>query len=503
MLPTNSTSPLSFISRNATLFLLLFIAVIILTANLGGYPAVWFDEGYKANGARTLAEDGIYGTYTTNGYIPFDPGLSSGPVDMSLMALTFSAFGRGVIQMRVSSVMLTLLALVALYAIARQLYGHPAGLLIALFVVAFPVISDTGFLLIGRQALSEPAALALILTGLALWFAGWDQPRWYVGFAAGLIMGLGLLSKTQYAIALLPAVFITSAAYSYRRRTHLVYFGVTLATVMLVIVAWMSLGRLLTPVDIAQENSAMLLDAIQTNLITGLWGRTLSNHALVIIGVMSLGVISAGVRLRRTGLQTSANWAEVCIVLFVAVTIIWHALFSIGWPRYAYAGLVLGLLLVGKFAYDLLVRWLPQLTRRPAALAALLIVAALVIHVVPVWSHPYSDSGAEAFSDYVDTHVAPEAVIETWEWELTALSNHKAFHLPHQRYLFEAIRQFSHEQLSEMHLSYDPLQANPDYLITGPFSKFTNIYDSITFTDHFRHVITIGDYDLYERIQET
>lgn len=487
--------------RWRSLILLLILSAVVLSISLDTYPAVWFDEGYKANGARTLAERGVYGTYTVNGYIPFDPGLSSGPVDMSLMALTFATIGRGVMEMRLGSVLFTLLAVAALYTIAVQLYGRQAGLIIILFVLAFPAVGDTGFLLIGRQALSEPAALALIASGLAVWFADWKSYRWTVALAAGLLMGLGLLSKTQYAIALLPAIFFVSVVYSYWQRTHIVYFSITLFTIVFVIGAWMGLGRILTPPEIAQENSAMLLDAIQTNLITGLWGHTLTRIALVVISVMVLGAASAAWRLRNEGLNTISQWAELTIVIFVSVMVFWHALFSVGWPRYAYIGLVFSLLLVGKWVFNRLNTWWPGMMQQSRHLVALLVLVVLITNLGPVFLFQ-RDSGVEAISDYIDNTIPSDAIIETWEWELTALGDHWQYHLPHQRYLFEAIRQFSHEQRPAITLDYDPLQTNPDYLIVGPFANFTNIYDTATLYTHFEKVITIGEYRLYERKQE-
>lgn len=497
---TNTATPNNLLTRWQSIILIVVVSAVILLLGLDTYPAAWFDEGYKANGARTLAERGVYGTYTANGYIPFDPGLSSGPVDMSLMAVTFATVGRGVVQMRLSSVLFTLLAVVALYTIARQLYGSQPGLIILLFVLAFPAIGDTGFLLIGRQALSEPAALALIAGGLAVWFGGWDTPRWYIAVAAGLLMGLGLLSKTQYAIPLLPAIFVVSVAYILHQRSDVVYFGVTLFAIVFVIGAWMGLGRILTPPEIAQENTAMLLDAIQTNLITGLWGRTLTTTALIVIGIMVFGAASAAWRLRGQGLNTSRQWAELTIIAFVSLTVIWHALFSIGWPRYAYVGLVFGLLLVGKWVYDRLSAWLPGLMQRTVGIIAALVLIALVTNIAPILLIT-PDSDAEAISDYVDDNIPTDAIIETWEWELTVLSDHWQYHLPHQRYLFEAIRQFSHEQRLLMTLDYDPLQADPDYLIVGPFATFTNIYTPDLET-HFEHVTSMGEYHLYERIEE-
>lgn len=489
--------------QSITYLLPAVIALIALCTRLDTYPAVWFDEGYKANAARTLAERGVYGTYTSAGYIPFDPGISSGPADVIPVALAFKLLGAGLAQARLVSVLFTLLAVVSLTGIAVELYGRRAALVISLFILAVPDIEGVSLLLIGRQILGEPAAVALTAAGLLIWFQGGERPSWRRAALAGVIIGIGLLSKMQIAIALLPAVVLVSLA-RWRRHWKILAQQFLLPFLsILVFAGWSLVGSLSTPPEIAADNAVMLADAVQTNLLTFLLGRTLPTASWLITGIMLLAAVSVAGRWwvqRRRGALTAAQWAEVLLAVFVALTAIWFALLSVGWPRYAHIGLMVALLLLGKTVWDGWQRLSPRINMPDAALVLALAVLALAVNLYSALNYQAPD-GAQDAAAYIDANIPSEAVIETWEWQLDALTQHWAYHHPHQRYLFEAIRQFSHER-QPFDLDYELLQADPDYLIVGTFGKWTRIYNPQDIGSSFVLIAEIGDYLIYERLRD-
>lgn len=481
----------------------LVVALVSLLTRLDTYPAAWFDEGYKANAARTLVEHGVYGTYTSAGYIPFDPGISSGPADVLPVALVFKVLGAGVAQARLVSVAFTLLAVASLTGVASFLYGRTAALPIMLFMLAVPDIDGVSLLLLGRQILGEPAAVALILLGLLIWFQGGERPSWQRAAFAGAVIGVGLLSKTQIAIALMPAVVLVCLTRWWRQWTTLAQQLLLPVTSVLIFVAWSAVGSLSTPPDIRADNAAMLADAIRTNLLTFLFGRTLPSASWLIVAVMLIGagvVVLRQWRQRKRGAPTNTQWAEVLLEVFVAVTTVWFVLLSVGWPRYAHMGLVVALLLLSKGLWDGW-RWVQQRWAvSNGALAAALTILALSVNLYSALNYQALDGG-QAAAAYIDANIPPDALIETWEWQLDALTQHSAYHHPHQRYLFEAIRQFSHEQRA-FDLDYDLLQADPDYLIIGTFGKCTGIYTAAAVTTSFVPIAEIGDYLIYQRQQD-
>src|SRR5690606_28659925 len=115
-------------SKQVTFVFILICSFALMVLALDTYPRIWFDEGYKANAAYTMAERHVYGTYTADGFIPFDPCISGGPVAVLAAAISFVLSGVGVAPARLTSGCFTLIAVFSLYQIAVYLYGTRAGL---------------------------------------------------------------------------------------------------------------------------------------------------------------------------------------------------------------------------------------------------------------------------------------------------------------------------------------------------------------------------------------
>ena len=48
-------------------------------------------------------------------------------------------------------------------------------------------------------------------------------------------------------------------------------------------------------------------------------------------------------------------------------------------------------------------------------------------------------------------------------------------------------------------IDYDPLAANPDYLVVGTFSRGNGLYERVIAAGAFRPIQTYGGYTVYER----
>jgi len=499
------------IGRLFPYLLLLMISLPILVLRLDVYPAAWFDEGYSMHAARNLAERNMYGTYSTPEYRPFDSTITTGPSVIIPIALSFKLFGMGMPQARLVIILFTLLALFSLFSISVHIYGRAAALFIVMVLLAMPAIQDVSFLLTGRQVLGETPSLALTLFGLWLWLRSWENEHWLLSLLAGLAFGLGLISKMQVGIALLPTLVLTAIGRGLKNHSRVIKLLAPTAVMLLVGGSWMLLGRLGANDQVRQENNLMLLEAVSTNMLTRLFGRGLSTSALVILAIIGVGVLAGGWRLRGQFLgtrpSTNADWTEAAIVLFALCSALWFAFLSIGWPRYAYAGLIAGQLLFGKLSWDMfeyIRRWIsgrwPSFARLAYTIAVVgLAFIAILVNICPVlWFK--QDYQAQQMANYISAEIPRDAVIESWEWELDALSSHWEYHHPHQRYLFLAIRQLFHEQ-KPFDLDYDLLQADPDYLVAGPFSDWTRIYESELVETSFTEIAEIGAYRIYKRIR--
>jgi hypothetical protein len=141
-------------------------------------------------------------------------------------------------------------------------------------------------------------------------------------------------------------------------------------------------------------------------------------------------------------------------------------------------------------------RWLAALTYSSNLAIIFLALVAVAVNFASL-VRCRGDTAAQTTAEYIRSEITRDAVIESWEWELDALSGHWQYHHPDQRYLFLAIRQHARGGAS-FHLDYDPLQADPDFIVTGPFSNWTGIYDGRV-TRSFEQLAQFGRYRIYRR----
>ena len=102
-----------------------------------------------------------------------------------------------------------------------------------------------------------------------------------------------------------------------------------------------------------------------------------------------------------------------------------------------------------------------------------------------------------AMTEYIGAHVPRTAVVETIEWELTAVGPHTNYHSIPSTLMFKADVQWSSGQAID--LPYDPLAANPDYLVTGPFSAIVPVYTAPVIETYFKELVALPPYVLYAR----
>lgn len=487
----------------------LAVAVWLLLERYPTYPAFWFDEGYKANAARTLAELGRFASRSAGGLIPYDPGISGGPADIGAMALSFTLFGVQVMAARAPAVCFGLVALVALYGLVGRLHGPRTAVLTCLWVLAAPPFDGVSFVLLGRQALAEVPALSLLLCGLYVHQrASRRAPLRGPVTAAlltGVLWGLAILSRQQWALTLGPALLVwvvlpvdwRSPGWPHRLRRALLPVLLMAGTVM----AWKAVEYLDSPAGLRAENLAMAFEATRTNLFTGLWGRRLTGTAWLMVAMMAgAAAVAAGwVYVRRGSVPADQRRFHVFLATGLCAHAVWFALFSVGWPRYAFPGVFFALVAMAIVSAEVCGR---VASRRPALrfaawLAACAVLGAAALAQAPGPATMRADAAGE-MAAAVTSLVPPDAIIESWEAELGALIGPERVHAPDQRYLFAAIRMRSHEG-RPIALHYDLLQRNPAFLIRGPFAALARIYDEARLAECFRAVMTVEPYTLFER----
>ncbi|MCW5883179.1 MAG: hypothetical protein KIS91_19755, partial [Anaerolineae bacterium] len=103
------------------------------------------------------------------------------------------------------------------------------------------------------------------------------------------------------------------------------------------------------------------------------------------------------------------------------------------------------------------------------------------------------------FARAVSDLVPATAPVESWEWELDVWADLN-FHHPTNVWVDELtkVTQFGE---GSSRLPYDPTPFAPQYMIDGPFSKWTQLYADYLTTGCCRLVLREGPYDLYQVVQ--
>lgn len=494
------------LSQNLILFLIMFPLMVL---KLASYPLPWYDEGYNTHTASILQQYGVYGTYTVQGFNTYNPAVTTGPTVLLLIAVTFGAFGAGIFQARIVSVMYALIAVLFVRELAERTYGQRSSLFVSLFFLASPAIGGAGFILLSRQVLGEITSLFYALFGFYLWSRAWGDGNKYWSLLAGIAFGLGIISKFQSAISIVPTLmllpFILARSKKIESRRSLLLAPLIAIVIMS---TWLFVQTMGQNPAFRLQNSQDNMNAIRILLLPGFWQRTLTPGGVGILLGMVIAVIVGVVNLRGAGPIRSwqqRNFLELSFILIVSMHGLWFTAFSIGWPRYLFFGWSFALLLLGSFAYRLTekalkIKWLPERARQQvvttfAPLA--LIVAMLIFYLAPILSQPVDHSTTE-MGNLISRVVKGGEILESWEWQVDALSGHWNVSHPPQSLMLEAISQ-RFVQRVPFDLEYDILAQNPDYLLTGPFSDWTRLYDPETVDQYFNRLTTIGPYTLWQR----
>jgi hypothetical protein len=278
-----------------------------------------------------------------------------------------------------------------------------------------------------------------------------------------------------------------------------------------ILLTWMLFQRFVYVSQNDLQGIAVSTSAIQTLYIPGIWRVSPSQSAIRILMVLIFTLIISGwslirrVRQSENFLGKSEFWLELQVYFIILCCTVWYGLFSIGWPRYAYVGLVMSIFLLAKLSYDVVQRIELLLKERGyirrdyaffLVILAILSIGAL-LNLTPLITSP-GTNWAQVTGTYIARNLSKESVIESWEWEVDALSDHRNFHHPSQVDLLRATRAnfFKDRHYS---LTYDMLASEPDYLLLGTMSDWTGIYDDRIIASEFVELEQFGPYRLFIR----
>lgn len=511
--------------------LCVFIA-IQLPCKLTQVPAFWWDEGNVASVARNWVEIGHYGRLWMGRPLPENlDRLTVGFPAVAPIALSFRLLGVGVWQARLPGILFTVGALTALWLLARRLYDRAVATVTVGAVLLLSGLADMHPVLVGRQALGEMPAVFYLLIGLLCLQRAWSRPRRFLPLAA-LFWGLSLQTKPQVLPFLTAALLLPLILLLWKRRFReglILGVGLSGALVTHVVLArlWSAiLGSGLSSSRPA-ANTLAATSASRARLLFNVFQLNPGVRLIALLTVLLtatpalLGLCYAGWRFARDlgGMEAAGAPILGRLVLWTlsASWFAWYLLLSIGWPRYLFPAAFLG----NVFAASLLQRLTDGFTVAPwkrwgtalreggfsaskvGTVAALLsLPVALLVTLYYTYATLIVAGSSSALQDtahFLNSQTEPDALIEMDDRELFFLVD-RDYHYP---------RGGVHHQLKrraflgeDVTLDYDPLAADPDYLVVGPMSRMWDLYDPVLETDAFRPVYKNGRYRIYERTRQ-
>jgi 4-amino-4-deoxy-L-arabinose transferase-like glycosyltransferase len=463
-------------------------------------PPPWFDEGINLSAAATLARTGLYALPDATGPRVLDPAIQTGPTVLVPIAVVYKLFGIGILQARLVIVAFGLLAFCAYWLLARRLIGPWLAGLALLFLLAGTPDPYANFLGVSRQALGEIPALAYLLLGLLIWLKAIERRSTSLAplIFSGVAWGIAMLTKSQVMLtfpAALAVLAVLDRLY-YRQASWRAFLLPGLAAAGCV-AAWYLAQLLIAGPELFRQNAAVLQEGSQIHLL-GLnpahWRNAIGSIWRTHFWLWGPpALLWAFVQARRPSFSGFHHGALLCIV---GVMLGWFVILSIGWARYLFFPLMLTpIWLAGLLGSIASASSVPHGLSRPlAVMLAVLFLLGNGRYQVRALSLP-ADNGYVAMRDYLASEAPADALIETWEWELSIEARQPIHHPPTA--VTNANTAYVMSRRTPPPELYDPLQANPDYILVGPYNSYSGAYTAAV-EAYGEEVAAFGAYTLFK-----
>lgn len=478
-------------------------------------PPLWWDEGWTLSVARTWIERGFYGRLLNGQFAP--PGLEAAFVSTAPVALSMRLLGVGAWQGRLPDVVLTVATIGLTWYLASQLYSRAIanGTIFVLALSSNHPSVNT--LLNGRQVLADiPVVFFLLLGCVALLWAWQRSATWLI--VVVLAWGIALDMKAQTLPFWLVSLFIPIVVSVLARRWH--FSGLMLISLA---GSWL-MSRLLIQAQAAILNGHTATPVV----ISGLYdvvafvptqaARTTAFIVVLTTGLpLVFGLAYAAWRAAKERHQVQTGdplfMTRLILLLLSGSWFAWYALLSNGIPRYLASPNALAAIFVAAMLYAATMQYdIPGTVRRATdilklqhvgwsnlcALVVAIMVPAMVASTVAVYFLLFraDDDVVASTAAYLNTLTASDALIETYDSELFLYLDRR-YHYPPDPVHVELIRHATDP--IENPIDYNPLTAEPNYLVVGPFSAFWRAYEDVIQQGAFRRLTEIGGYQIYER----
>ena len=461
--------------------------------------------------ARNWVEQGHYGRLLDGK--PVARGLEAAfPVTGSI-ALSFLLFGVGIYQARLVAVLFTLAALVLLYELTRRFYNLSIAIATLIVLVLLTGNVEINPLIVGRQVLAETPALFFLLAASFCFILAENRSFLYL-LAAICFWSLALVTKLQVQPFWAASLLVPIMLLLLQRKWKLAGFLATGFVGSIALFLWF-------------QN--LFLQTVPTSSISGLThviALALNRHTRLTVlaetlefgipSMLGLGWALWSFLKSDNKLQNHTDVIHLSILVLAGSWFAWYEILSIGWPRYLFPAAFLGSPFLAAMLYDWTNKFsltytiersaylLKSLHFRQASLAALAAILLIVMSLGRTLTILYgayvvnADSSVKNVIHFLNTKTPPNALIETYESELFCFLERR-YHYPPDQVHVELIRKNSFGE--PVKINYDPLAADPDYLVLGRQNRFWEFYDPYLKTGAFRLLQTYSIYQIYERVR--
>jgi len=497
--------------------LLVLLVLLAASVKLESAPPLWWDEGWTLSVARNWVERGYYGRLLAGK--PAPPGLEATfPVSFPV-SVAFQLFGVGVWQGRLAILSYMLGTLAVIFYLARRLYNQPiavATVLVLLFMLPQIEIHP---MIVGRQVLGETPAMFYLLTGYAFFLLALEGQLWLLPVVVGL-WGIALITKAQvmpfWAASLI--VPLATALWSKNwMRSSLFAMSFICSGMLYAILLWLWHGFLQQTFP-----QSPLLGMYQvTALVGAIPSRAIALFVVFAYGLPTLlglcyGVLSFLRSKEKLAPRSHTEVVRLALLVLAGSWFAWYVTLSVGWARYLFPAVFIGSIFVAAMLYQLthhfsvswtvgnarsVLRSLRASREGIGALIAILLIVTVFPRTLRMLYESYvvnADTSALEVVEFLNTRTSPVSLIETYDSELFFLLERPYHYPPDQIHVELNRRTFLNQHLS---IDYDPLAADPDYLVVGPHAKLWGLYDDAVQSGAFRLVYDFSRYSLYRRVR--
>jgi len=480
--------------------LLLLLGVLLVGYNIEGYPAFTaLDEGLRLYFAKQVAEHGTWALATQDGYRAYWRD-STRLLILGPIILAFKLFGPSLGLARWVIGIFLVLGIFIVYRAINEWYGTLAAILaVALFLFFGPPWLNS--VTMGRWVYGELPALVLFIAGCWQWGHAVEQRSQRL-LGASLIFALAVLAKDLFA----PLIMTTMlAVYRYARWSgdviRMRHIGLPIVSCFIALGGW-SLWQYAVslPYESAHQHDVLYLSLSRIIVLTP--QVSLANIKFLYDGGVLIVIPAALYVAFLRQYKPKPTFLILPFSLFIWS--VWYAIFSIGWPRYAYPIWAIGGVLLSVVMSDIAKQWYTMINEQSVLQRVLyLICVAMGLSIVVLWPAQNTirrlteqlNNDAPNMAAYIDANIPHHTRIVSGQWEVSFYSSRTYIPIPDEYYEAKIAEQSRRSFTITHFTSMNDL--NAEYILDGSENRIVEMVPVHVLQRDYKPVFQNDSYCLY------